>query len=68
MDEETCIICGDPTGRAGKGEDSLYAEWTITPPKLPSQQQGMEAGPFCPSCYDCLLVVGLLRDETAEGK
>uniref|UniRef100_A0A6M3J0X2 Uncharacterized protein n=1 Tax=viral metagenome TaxID=1070528 RepID=A0A6M3J0X2_9ZZZZ len=61
---ETCEICGDPTGRAGKGEDLIYAEWAITPPALPSRKEGTEAGPLCIKCYDCLNIVGLLRDET----
>ena len=62
---ETCEICGDPTGRAGKGEDSLYGEWSETfQCKLPRIKQGAEAGPFCISCYDCLFIVGLLREET----
>ncbi len=58
---EGCEICGEPTGKAGKGEDSLYAEWAITPPTLPSRKQGTEAGPFCPACYDCLHIVGLIN-------
>lgn len=61
---ESCEICGEPTGRSGEGEDSLYAEWAITPPKLHSRKQGTKAGPFCPGCYDCLYIVGLLEDET----
>ena len=60
-DIETCDICGDPTGRAGKVEDSLYGEWTINPPRLPSKKQGEEAGPFCANCYDCLFIVGLIQ-------
>lgn len=33
---EFCCICDEPTGRAGKGEDSIYDE------------QGR--GPFCEKC------------------
>ena len=36
---EICCDCGDPTGRAGVDEDSLYAD-------------GL--GPFCPDCWDDL--------------
>lgn len=34
---EYCCDCGRPTGRAGKGDDSLYTE------------DG--EGPFCPDCW-----------------
>ena len=34
---ENCIKCGEPTGRAGKGDDSLYRNG---------------AGPFCQGCFD----------------
>ena len=36
---EICDECGEPTGYAGKGEDSLYLE---------------DAGPYCDGCYDGL--------------
>ena len=34
---EHCCDCGQPTGRAGKGEDSLYTE--------------NDDGPFCWECF-----------------
>lgn len=34
---EVCCKCDEPTGRAGKGEDSLYAS--------------NGDGPFCPMCW-----------------
>lgn len=37
--EEHCIVCDDPTGRSGRGEDSLYCEYC-------------DIGPFCPECFD----------------
>jgi hypothetical protein len=36
---EYCGICGEPTGRAGHADDSLYCEHC-------------EAGPFCPECFE----------------
>jgi hypothetical protein len=36
---EMCCKCGDSTGRAGKGEDSLYCD-------------GCDTGPYCPECWD----------------
>ncbi len=35
---EYCCECDEPTGRAGKGEDSLYTD--------------DDNGPFCYECYD----------------
>lgn len=35
---EHCFLCEMPTGRAGRGEDSLYND--------------AGAGPFCESCWD----------------
>ena len=37
MNIERCFICDDPTGRAGKGEDSIYLG---------------DHGPLCEGCYD----------------
>ena len=34
---EICINCGDPTGKAGKDDDSLYL---------------YDEGPYCQDCYD----------------
>lgn len=34
---ELCIYCGEPTGFAGKGEDSLYLD---------------NSGPWCQECYE----------------
>lgn len=36
---ETCIQCDQPTGRAGRGEDSLYDDET-------------DVGPFCEECWE----------------
>ena len=36
--EERCCMCDEPTGKAGRGEDSLYTE------------DGR--GPYCPGCWD----------------
>ena len=37
---EYCCECGSPTGKAGRGEDSLYID---------------DQGPFCEGCYDTAL-------------
>lgn len=36
---EHCLACGDPTGRAGRGDDSIYCDQC-------------ECGPFCEKCID----------------
>jgi len=42
MDEELCVECGGPTGKAGEYEDSLYLYW-----------HGVEKhGPYCDTCFD----------------
>lgn len=41
-DYEYCCICGNPTGRAGRGEDSIYATRLL---------DGDEIGPLCEDCY-----------------
>lgn len=37
--KELCANCGDPTGRAGKGEDSIYCV-------------NCDFGPLCEACAD----------------
>ncbi len=37
QEAEICLFCEDPTGFAGRGEDSLYLD---------------DIGPFCSRCYD----------------
>ena len=34
---EYCCVCGNPTGKAGKGDDSLYID---------------DDGPYCEECWD----------------
>lgn len=36
---EYCTTCGEPTGRAGRSEDSIYCDHC-------------DEGPFCVSCLD----------------
>jgi hypothetical protein len=41
-DVEHCSHCDEPTGKAGRGDDSLYCT-------LPD---GIERGPLCESCFE----------------
>lgn len=38
LELERCVDCDDPTGRAGRADDSLYCD--------------CGAGPFCGECHD----------------
>ena len=51
---EFCDVCGAATGKAGKGEDSLYLE--------------TGAGPFCRGCFDTLTcaITAALAEAAAE--
>lgn len=40
MSLEYCCACGEPTGRAGAAEDSLYIDDSFG-----------DDGPFCEDCY-----------------
>lgn len=39
MEYELCFVCGDETGRAGRGDDSIYCD-------------ECDEGPFCLGCYE----------------
>lgn len=39
---EHCCECGSPTGRAGRGDDSIYIG---------------DYGPLCKTCRDCMCAV-----------
>lgn len=51
MDLERCCECDDPTGRSGRGDDSIYAECLVT---------GDEIGPLRPACLERLIEDGLI--------
>ena len=51
---EYCCECDNPTGNAGRGEDSIYAELMV---------DGDEIGPLCRECYDELLATKIIIDE-----
>lgn len=51
---EYCDICGEPTGRAGRYDDSLFLVHTI---------DRKEVGPLCEDCYDNILDSGHFNNE-----
>ena len=44
---EYCCKCGEPTGRAGRGDDSIYID-----------VGGQEVGPLCVDCCHLLELEG----------
>ena len=51
---EYCCECDNPTGRAGRAEDSIYAEYMMG---------GDEIGPLCWNCYDELVFAKIIKPE-----
>lgn len=65
---EYCCVCGEPTGRAGRGDDSIYriaAQHFCTSPNGVSGNvvAGEEIGPLCPGCNETLTNLGFLEAE-----
>ena len=55
---ERCIECDEPTGRAGRSEDSLFCDTC-------------DAGPFCETCHEVhgyICHINTLTRELAEVK
>lgn len=49
---EVCCSCGELTGRAGAGEDSLYLQ---------------DVGPFCEDCYEvCTTYAGIANAQLRQ--
>jgi len=51
---EYCCECGQPTGNAGRGEDSIYAETMIGEDEI---------GPLCSECYDELVFAKIIKSD-----
>jgi len=56
---EYCSICNEPTGRAGRGDDSLYFE-LLRP--WQGYKAGEEIGPLCLKCAEELLDAGVAEE------
>ena len=56
---ERCLICEEPTGRAGRAEDSLYPTLicSYSPFVL---RYGDEVGPLCGDCYNAFGRLGFI--------
>lgn len=63
---EYCCVCGEPTGRAGAGDDSIYIglnrDWMPLGLTGPRYCVFEEVGPLCCDCYqiakDCEVISG----------
>lgn len=60
---EYCSECGEPTGRAGKADDSIYVElkhaWNNG---YVTRSSGTELGPLCEGCYYILKKKGVIDE------
>jgi len=68
MDIETCCVCSEPTERAGRSDDSIYAIAQQTFPLSPNGVdsiifEGEEVGPLCKDCYTRMENLGLLETD-----
>lgn len=54
---EYCVICDDPTGRAGRAEDSLYIQ----------HADESETGPLCEGCYEDAKAMADAEDKWSQG-
>ena len=54
---EECDVCGELTGRAGEGDDSLYS-----PQSFGWTQNGTH-GPLCQDCYDIFSCMERAQDD-----
>ena len=53
MKIERCAECDEPTGRAGRSDDSIYLEgW-----------DGVERGPLCETCRELLLGTKVCKSD-----
>lgn len=61
---ELCFLCDDPTGRAGRGDDSIYVILRICYEDLAGRfhKSGKELGPLCEDCYNDLLSNDLINE------
>ena len=63
---ETCCVCGEPTGRAGVGDGSIYVDlcvdWLPLGPEGPRFGFGETVGPLCCGCYQMAVEAEVLDE------
>jgi hypothetical protein len=66
---ELCCVCDDETGRAGRGEDSIFREVLKTSCELfhdgrqLCQNVGDEVGPLCENCDAAMTELGFFPSD-----
>lgn len=65
---ELCCACCEPTGRAGRGDDSIYrtliADCCLSHDGLSgAAHAGDEVGPLCPRCNAQMVEMGFVEAE-----
>jgi hypothetical protein len=53
---ELCCLCGEPTGKAGEDEDSLFSY----------DFNDIEVGPLCETCFDEMDAYAVYRNDVRE--
>ena len=56
---EYCIICGEPTGRAGRDDDSIYVELKQ---KYGAYDAGEIIGGLCEECNRAMLQLNIIEE------
>lgn len=67
MELERCCMCDDPTGKAGRSDDSIYKECVHAFQAQPNPDgatilPGEEVGPLCGECYEKLMSHGFIEE------
>ncbi len=56
---EYCIICGELTGRAGQGDDSIYVKLKV---KYDTYDVGEIIGGLCEECYNAMAQLNIIEE------
>ena len=57
---EYCSVCGEPTGRAGQGDDSIYVELKV---KYGTYDAGEIIGGLCEECNRAMLQLNMIEES-----
>lgn len=72
VEYESCCVCDSRTGRAGRGEDSIYRDVLKTNDELFHDGKQVcnsvddEVGPLCEDCLDAMSRLGFFADEEPQ--
>lgn len=60
LEKEICYWCDEPTERAGRSDDSIYAEVLNF---IGFHKAGDEIGPLCQPCYHSMVHLGIVAED-----